>query len=119
MLEAFLQQQYRKEDMKKVLGIVLASAFMVGALTGSALAADGKSLYSKRMCVTCHQMGGKGTGPFPKLAGKDSAFLQEQFTAIQNGTRTTGMSATMKANPGVQKVTAEEMAAIAGYLAAL
>ena len=104
--------------MKK-LGLILAAAFMVSAVSTSAFAADGKALYTKKQCVTCHQPGGKGTGPFPKLAGKDAAFLSEQFLAIQGGTRTTGMAATMRNNPGVKSVTAEEMTAIAGYLSAL
>lgn len=104
--------------MKRVFGLILASAILVGT-AGITLASDGESLYGQRMCVTCHQKNGKGTGPFPKLAGKDAAFLVEQFTAIQNGTRATGMSATMKANPGVKKVTPDEIQAIAGWLSGL
>ena len=103
--------------MKKI-GLIIASACLVSTFATTALA-DGKSLYAKKQCVTCHQPKGKGTGPFPKLAGKDAAFLVEQFVAIQKGTRTTGMSATMKNNPGVKAVTAEEIAEIAGYLAGL
>ena len=104
--------------MKK-LGMILAGAFMVALTAQPLFAADGKALYASKQCVTCHQPAGKGTGPFPKLAGKDAAFLQEQFIAIQNGTRATGMSGTMKANPGVKSTTAEEIAAIADYLSKL
>ena len=104
--------------MKK-LGLIFASVCLLGLVAQPALASDGKGLYASKQCVTCHQPAGKGTGPFPKLAGKDAAFLQEQFLAIQNGTRTTGMAATMKANPGVQSVTAEDIAAIADYLSKL
>ncbi len=103
--------------MKKI-AMILALAFVATATAAPAFA-DGKALYSKKQCVTCHQAGGKGTGPFPKLAGKDAAFLQEQFLAIQSGTRKGGMTATMKSNPGVKAVTAAEIAEIAGYLSAL
>ena len=103
--------------MKKIV-LILAAAFVASVATTPAFA-DGKALYSKKQCVTCHQANGKGTGPFPKLAGKDAAFITENFLAIQSGTRKTGMSATMKNNPGVKSTTAEEIAEIAGYLSAL
>ena len=109
-----------KNTMKWVVAIALiAAAALVACAMATPVFADGKDLFTSKQCVTCHQPGGKGTGPFPKLAGKDKAFLQEQFLAIQSGTRTTGMSATMKNNPGVKSVTAEEIAAIAEYLSAL
>ena len=104
--------------MKKI-GLILAGALLMALTSQPLFAADGKALYASKQCVTCHQPAGKGTGPFPKLAGKDAAFLQEQFVAIQSGKRTTGMAATMKANPGVQGTTAEEIAAIADYLSKL
>ena len=97
---------------------MIAVAALVASVLASPVFADGKDLYTAKQCVTCHQPGGKGTGPFPKLAGKDKAFIQEQFLAIQGGTRTTGMAATMRNNPGVKSVTAEEIAAIAEYLSA-
>ena len=105
--------------MKKVLGFALAASFLVSVTASTVFASDGASLYKARNCVGCHQANGKGGGPFPKLAGKDKAFLVEQFTAIQDGTRKTGMAGTMRVNPGVKKTTAEEIGAIATYLSAL
>ena len=98
------------------------AALLLVSLVSQVVFADqekGAKLYVAKQCITCHQAGGKGSGPFPNLAGKDSAFIQENFINIQSGTRTTGMSSVMKANPGVQSVTNEEIAEIADYLSNL
>ena len=104
--------------MKK-LGSILAAALLVSTMTTTALASDGEALFKSKTCITCHQAAGKGSGPFPELAGLDKAYIVAQFTAIQNGTRKTGMAAVMKANPGVQSTTAAEIGAIADYLSPL
>ena len=103
--------------MKK-LGMILAAALVASTMTTTVFA-GGEDLFKSKTCITCHQAGGKGSGPFPELAGLSKEYIVEQFTAIQNGTRTGGMTAVMKANPGVQATKADEIAAIADYLAPL
>ena len=104
--------------MKK-LGLILAATFVASSLTSNVYANDGEALFKSKTCITCHQAGGKGSGPFPELAGLDKAYIVAQFTAIQGGTRGGGMTAVMKANPGVASVKAGEIGTIADYLSAL
>ncbi|GAB4270556.1 MAG: c-type cytochrome [Methylomicrobium sp.] len=42
------------------------------------------------MCLGCHGAGGKGKGPFPRLAGQHRAYLAKQLTAFKSGTRKGG-----------------------------
>ncbi len=101
--------------------MILATTLVAGLTAQSAFADQevGAKLFIAKQCVTCHQAGGKGSGPFPKIAGRDAAFIQENFLNIQAGIRTKGMSSVMKANPGVQSVTKEDIANIADYLSHL
>lgn len=78
---------------------------------------DGKTLFTKHNCITCHgEDGKKPTAPiYPILAGKTQDFLLQQAKDIRDGKRTTGMSAVMKAM--VANVKDEDFKEIAKYLA--
>jgi len=101
--------------MKK---LVLFTA-LAGLLAAPAFAADGAKLYSEKTCNACH--GAEGKKPlmpvYPKLAGQNSAYMEQQMKDIKSGARNNGQTAAMK---GVMHlVSDEEMKAIADYLAKL
>jgi cytochrome c553 len=67
------------------------------------------------VCTSCHQEGFKGEGTQPRLAGQLRDYLEKTMLDFRNGTRgnNPGMSDLMKA------ITADDIAALAAYLAAL
>ncbi|MEW6164743.1 MAG: cytochrome c [Pseudomonadota bacterium] len=89
------------------------------ALSGSAFALDGAALYMEKTCVACH---GKGANKpllptYPKLAGQNAAYAEQQMKDIKSGARNNGQTAAMK---GVMHlVNDEEIKAIADYLSKL
>ena len=65
--------------MKKLIWTI---AVVTGlAFSGTAIAADGASLYASK-CLMCHGAGGSGTAMGPKLAGSD--FIKGDAEAIKN-----------------------------------
>lgn len=101
--------------MKKALFLAIA------ALTvGSAIAApDGAKLYAEKTCNACH--GPKGDKPlmpnYPKIAGQNAAYVEQQMQDIKSGARNNGQTAAMK---GVMHlVNDEEIKAIAEHLSKL
>lgn len=91
------------------------------ALTASpALAAlDGAALYKDKTCNACH--GAKGDKPlmpnYPKVAGQNAAYTEQQIKDIKSGARNNGQTAAMK---GVlHLVNDEEIKAISDYLSKL
>jgi cytochrome c len=96
--------------------------FLVTALTtlatGSAMA-DGAALYAEKTCIACHGKEGKKplTPTYPKLAGQNAAYIEQQMLDIQSGARANGSSAAMK---GVMHlVSAAEIKELAQYLSKL
>lgn len=99
--------------MKKV---VLFTA-LTAALAAPAFAADGAKLFNEKTCNACH--GAEGKKPlmptYPKLAGQNAAYAEQQMKDIKSGARNNGQTAAMK---GVMHlVNDEEMKAISEYLA--
>ena len=99
----------------------LLMSLIAGLLVASpALAAlDGAALYKDRTCNACH--GPKADKPlmpnYPKIAGQNSAYIEQQMKDIKSGARNNGQTAAMK---GVMHlVNDEEIKAIADYLAKL
>lgn len=67
-------------------------------------------------CVSCHGPEGVGVGDtFPHLAGQHADYIESQLHAWQNGTRT-GDSHGLMAHVA-EKLTAEEITAVASYFA--
>ena len=66
-------------------------------------------------CATCHGVDLKGVGPIPGIAGRSPSYIVRQLYDIQQGTRAGAMSVLMK--PTVEKLTGDDMNAIAAYLA--
>jgi cytochrome c len=102
--------------------------FLITALTtlvsGTALA-DGAALYAEKTCIACHGKEGKKpmTPTFPKLAGQNAAYMEQQMRDIKSGARANASSAAMKGvmiNPeGVELVSDKDIKDLALYLSKL
>jgi len=103
-------------DMKKTL--IAAAAIAMAAFLGTAVAAGdaaaGKAKFA--VCAGCHGPTGAGNEAlkYPKLAGRDAAFVAEQLRAFKSGARD---NATMKAmTAGLNEADMDNLAA---YVATL
>ena len=100
--------------MKHLLTMTLA---LVAA--APSMAADGAKLYMEKTCVACHGKDAKTPllPTYPKLAGQNAAYAEQQMKDIKSGARNNGQTAAMK---GVMHlVNDEEIKAIADYLSKL
>ena len=102
--------------MKKTL--IAAAAIAMAAFLGTAVAAGdaaaGKAKFA--VCAGCHGPTGAGNEAlkYPKLAGRDAAFVAEQLRAFKSGARD---NATMKAmTAGLNEADMDNLAA---YVATL
>ncbi len=68
-------------------------------------------------CGTCHGLDLQGLGPVPGIAGRSPSYIVRQLWDIQQGTRKGTWSPLMK--PVVEKLTQDDMIAIAAYAASL
>ncbi|AOT07110.1 cytochrome C [Pseudoalteromonas luteoviolacea] len=103
--------------MMKIKQFVFASVTTATMLaSGNVAAADGKALYTAKLCQTCH--GAEGKAPimplYPKINGQSKEYTLAQMKDIKSGKRSNGMSAAMKAM--VANVSDAELEAIAEYL---
>ncbi|KAF0163961.1 MAG: cytochrome c class I [Rhodocyclaceae bacterium] len=93
-----------------ILAGVAAAAFAAPAL------ADGKALYLEKTCIACHGKDAKKplTPEYPRLAGQNAKYAENQMQDIKSGKRANGNSAAMK---GVMHlVTDAEIKELAKYL---
>lgn len=65
-------------------------------------------------CATCHGADLKGVGLIPPITGRSPSYIVRQLYDIQSGARAGVAAEQMK--PVVEKLTVEDMAAIAAYL---
>ncbi|MDQ5881796.1 MAG: cytochrome c [Pseudomonadota bacterium] len=98
--------------MKKVMAFVALTALV----SAPVLAADGAKLFGEKTCNACH--GPEGKKPlmpnYPKLAGQNAAYAEQQMKDIKSGARNNGQTAAMK---GVMHLVNDpEIKAIADYL---
>ncbi|MCL2346224.1 MAG: c-type cytochrome [Desulfobulbus sp.] len=97
--------------------VTLLAAALVAAPAMAAL--DGAKLYTEKTCNACH--GPKGDKPlmpnYPKIAGQNAAYAEQQIKDIKSGARNNAQTAAMK---GVMHlVNDEEIKALADYLSKL
>ena len=100
--------------MKRAL--MIAAALSV---TAPAFALDGAKLFQEKTCWSCHGKDAKKTlsPAFPKLAGQNAAYAEQQMKDIKSGARNNGQTAAMK---GVMDlVNDQEIKALADYLSKL
>ena len=96
---------------------LLAAAVL--ALAAPAFAADGAKLYMEKTCVACHGKDAKTPimPNYPKLAGQNAVYAEQQMKDIKSGARANGQSAAMK---GVMHLVSDaEIKALADYLSKL
>jgi cytochrome c len=101
--------------MKFVMTLIAAAFVAAPAIA----AMDGAALYKDKTCNACH--GPKGDKPlmpnYPKVAGQNAAYMEQQMKDIKSGARNNGQTAAMK---GVMHlVNDEEIKAISDYLSKL
>lgn len=101
--------------MKFVMTLIAAALVASPAVA----ALDGAKLFAEKTCNACH--GAKADKPlmpnYPKLAGQNAAYAEQQMKDIKSGARNNGQTAAMK---GVMHlVNDEEIKAIAEYLSKL
>jgi cytochrome c553 len=83
---------------------------------GKALAATGEGGRTVQ-CAICHGPDLRGIGPIPGIAGRSPSYLFRQLYDLKHGARAGIGSALMK--PTVEKLTTEDMIALAAYAASL
>jgi len=101
--------------MKFVMTLIAATIIAAPAIA----APDGATLYQEKTCWSCHGKDGKKTltPAFPKVAGQNAAYAEQQMKDIKSGARANGQAAAMK---GVMElVNDEEIKALADYLSKL
>lgn len=101
--------------MKKILALIVGSMLATGAIAS----AEGAKLYAEKTCVACHGKDGKKTltPQYPKLAGQNAAYAEQQMKDIKSGARANGQTAAMK---GVMHLVSDaEIKVLAEYLATL
>jgi cytochrome c553 len=83
---------------------------------GKALASTGGNGRTVQ-CAVCHGPDLKGLGPIPGIAGRSPSYLIRQLYDLKHGTRAGLSSVLMK--PTVEKLTLDDMIALAAYAASL
>jgi cytochrome c553 len=68
-------------------------------------------------CGACHSPDLKGGGPIPGIAGRSPSYIMRQLYDIKTGARAGAAIAAMR--PIVEKLSADDMLAVAAYLATL
>ena len=68
-------------------------------------------------CATCHGPGLRGLGPVPGIAGRSPSYVVRQLWDFRHGARAGPASALMR--PVVERLTLDEMIALAAYLGSL
>ncbi|MDM8566749.1 c-type cytochrome [Candidatus Halobeggiatoa sp. HSG11] len=103
------------QSVLKTLGIGLVA--VSGLAISNVTVADGGTLYTKKLCTTCHGADAKTSiqAIYPKLAGQDAEYLAAQTKHIKDKTRTGGQTGTMV--PFTMALTDADITAIAGWIA--
>ncbi len=104
--------------MKMIKSMIL-TAGVAGMLMGATAASADAALYTAKLCQTCHGADAKSPiqPTYPKLAGQNSGYCQQQVKDIKSGARANGMSMAMK--PLVQALSDDDIAKICDYVAGL
>lgn len=102
--------------MKTIHVLLMSGLFAVSAVTSVQAAGDiakGESTFTAKGCIGCHGPAGDSQAPemFPKLKGRDEAYILTQLTDFKSGKR---VSTTM--NPMASTLTEEDINNIAAYI---
>jgi mono/diheme cytochrome c family protein len=105
-----------------VVGAMLASALAAGAGAGAAQTRDGRQVYEREKCATCHQIARRGNSRYP-LDGVGSRLTAEEIRRWI--TRPAEMEAALPRMPALRMSTMksrldkEELEALVAYLQTL
>lgn len=102
--------------LKYIAPVLCVLGMTVG---GTAVAADGATLFKTKTCFSCHGKDAKSPllPVYPLLAGQSADYAFNQMKDIKDGKRANGMSAAMK---GVMHLVSDkEMRTIADWLSTL
>lgn len=111
------------EDMNQLAAYYAAQAPSAGTVTKPELLALGKRLYLEGntksgvpSCDGCHEENGEGSKKFPRVAGQHVAYTLDQITQYASGKRSNGVKVMRTI---AERLTKEEAAAVAEYMASL
>ncbi|MCL2590876.1 MAG: cytochrome c [Betaproteobacteria bacterium] len=80
--------------MKRLLALFVLGTFVLPAAVA---APNGEALFTEKTCITCH--GSKGSKPllpnYPRIAGQNAAYTEQQMHDIKSGARANGQTAAM------------------------
>ena len=102
--------------MKKIFALLVAT---IATSAAFASPEQGAKLYAEKTCVACHGKEGKKplTPTYPKLAGQNAAYAEQQMKDIKSGARNNGQTAAMQ---GVMHLVSDaEIKLLAEYLSSL
>ncbi len=105
--------------MKKLMRIMLPSMALVLMTAAPVMAEDGKRIFNRKGCTSCHGADGKTTvsGAYPKLAGQHKDYIVSQLNAFKDASRKSGRSKEMI--PFARSLNAEQVEAVATYISSL
>ena len=103
--------------MKRLLALLALGAFALPAAV--AAPDDGAALYKEKACFACHGPKGDKTllPNYPKIAGQNAAYAEQQMKDIKSGERANGQSAAMTYI--MREVSDEEIKVLAAWLESL
>jgi len=99
--------------------LFLATSFAVITAAAPAIAADGAALYQSKTCWSCHGKDAKTPlmPNYPKIAGQNAKYIEEQMLDIKSGARANRDAAAMKGIMGI--VSEAEIKVLADYISKL
>ena len=78
---------------------------------------NGEKFYMTKFCITCHGQKGISVAPnYPNLAKQNERYLANQVKDIIQKKRANKLTLLMTENPVVNKISDEEIAAVAAHL---
>ncbi len=87
------------------------------AAVGKVLYEDGNTTSGVPACEGCHQPKGVGNARYPRIAGQHQAYTIAEMTQFKKGTRANDRAHAMRSV--AERMTEQEIAAVAEYLAGL
>ncbi|MDX2470294.1 MAG: c-type cytochrome [SAR324 cluster bacterium] len=99
--------------------IMLPSMALVLMTAAPVMAEDGKRIFNRKGCTSCHGVDAKTTvsGAYPKLAGQHKDYIVGQLQAFQSAARSSNRSKEMI--PFARSLSAEQVEAVASYISSL
>ncbi|HYM32265.1 MAG TPA: c-type cytochrome [Candidatus Cybelea sp.] len=110
-----------RQDIDALAAYYAAQPPAAGERGDAAVMAHGQTIYRDGIpsrsiagCAICHGPAAEGKGPAPRLAGQHEFYLQRQLAIFRVGLRRSGT-----AHPKVSGLEADDIDALAAYLASL